>query len=349
MPLANAANYPIWANLLIFALAAGVIWIVGVRLTRALDAIAVRTSLGHVFVGMLLLGGITSLPELANVVTASSIGNPSLAINNLLGSAAINVLMLAVADALVGRKAVTSIVAQPSTMMMAALCMILLMTIAGAVVLGDVAFGPLGIGSLAIGILSIAFFWIAAGHDERTAWTVEETEDHRAEPASAEVSQAPMPRLWARVALHGALLFGAGYALSLTGDAIAEQAGITSAIVGFALIGTATSLPELVTVITALKLRRPEMAFGQVLGTNFVNLSLLPVGDWIYDGEPVLGTLGAFEMVSALLGAVLIGIFMVGLLEHRNRRIFKMGIDSAAVIASFAAGAALLAGIPAEG
>src|SRR3546814_8971015 len=100
-----------------------------------------------------------------------------------------------------------------------------------------------------------------------------------------------------------------------------DLTGITSAVVGFALIGTSTSLPELVTVIAALKLRQPEMAFGQILGTNFINLSLLPLGDLIFSGEPVMNVLGAFETVSALLGAILIGIFMVGLLEHRNRTI----------------------------
>lgn len=346
MPLANAVSYPIWANLLIFAVAAGVIWIAGGRLTRALDAIATKTRLEHVFVGMLLLGGITSLPELANVVTASANDNPSLAINNLLGSAAINILLLAIADAFVGRKAVTSIVAQPSTMMMAVLCMIVLIMIASLVVLDDMAFGPLGVGSLSVGACCIAFFWLAAGHDERAAWTIEGKEGRREEPVNPDAPSAPLASLWARVVLHGVLLFAAGYVLSRTGDAIAEQAGVTSAIVGFALIGTATSLPELVTVITALKLRRPEMAFGQVLGTNFINLSLLPIGDWIYQGEPVMNTLGPFETVSALLGAMLIGIFMVGLLEHRNRTIFRMGVDSAAVIALFAFGVVLLALIP---
>ena len=131
MPLANAAGYPLWANILIFAAAGVLIWVSGARLTRHLDAIALKTGLDHAFVGMLLLGGITSLPEVANTVTASAIGNPALAVNNLLGSAAINVLLLAVVDGFVGRKAVTSIVAQPSTMMMAALCMIVLILIAG--------------------------------------------------------------------------------------------------------------------------------------------------------------------------------------------------------------------------
>lgn len=342
MPLADAASYPIWMNTLIFALAAAVIWFAGGRLTHALDAIAERKGLDHAFVGMLLLGGITSLPELANVLTASAIGNPALAINNLLGSAAINILLLAIADAVVGRKAVTSIVAQPSTMMMAALCMIILVLIATALVLDDQRLGPVGIGSVVIGAASIFALWIAAGHDDRSPWTVEaETARDGGDPPA----ERKEPPSWSRVALFGALIFAAGYVLSQIGDAIAEQAGFTSAAVGFALIGTATSLPELVTILAALKLGRPEMAFGQVLGTNFINLSLIPIADLVYAGDPVLNALGVFEIVSALLGAVLIGIFMVGLLEHRNRTIGRMGLDSAAVMACFAAGVCALASV----
>ena len=103
--------------------------------------------------------------------------------------------------------------------------------------------------------------------------------------------------------------------------------------------------PELATIVTALRLRRPEMAFGQVLGTNFVNLSLLLLGDAFFRGGPIIGELGSFEVVSALLGASLIGVFLVGLLEHRDRTIFKMGYDSAVVVVLFAGGLGLLAAL----
>lgn len=342
MPLANAVSYPIWVNVLIVAGAAVVIWIFGKRLTRDLDAIAVKQKLDHAFVGMLLLGGITSLPELANTITSASIGNPSLGINNLLGSAAINVFLLAAADAIVGRKALTSIVARPSTMMMAALCMIVLTAIAFAITLGDIAFAGMGVGSLAIGVLAVFCFWLSTGHDERSPWTVGDEGNDRVVAAKPRVER-PVATLWLRVGVSGTLIFASGYALSQTGDAIAEQAGLTSSVVGFGLIGTVTSLPELVTVMTALRLGRPEMAFGQILGTNFVNLSLFPVSDAAYAGEPVINTLGTFEVLSALLGAVLIGVFLVGLLEHRDRTILRMGIDSATVIGLFGLGVALLA------
>src|SRR5690606_29261769 len=137
MPLTDLASAPLWANAAIFVAAGAVVWFAGVRLPRNLDVIADRQGLSGVFVGMLLLGGITSLPEVANVTTASLAGNPALAVNNLLGSAAINVLLLAVADAWIGREAVTGMVARPSTMMMATLCMLVLVAVALAVTIGD--------------------------------------------------------------------------------------------------------------------------------------------------------------------------------------------------------------------
>ncbi len=342
MPLADAAAHPLWLNAAIFVAAAVIVWFAGVRLTRNLDAIAQRTGMDRAFVGILLLGGITSLPEAANVGTASLIGNPALGVNNLLGSAAINVLLLAVGDAFVGRQAVTATVVRPSTLMMATLCMLVLIAVALAVTLGDVRAGGMGLGTLAIGALSIGCLRLATGYDARSPWSL--GDDTKETPQEEETDNAVGARaLWLRVAVDGALIFAAGYALSQTGDAIAEQLGMTSALVGFALIGLATSMPELSTILTALRMRRPELAFGQVLGTNFINLSLLPLADALYSGGPVLDELGTFEVVSALLGASLIGVFLVGILEHRDRTFLKMGHDSALVIVLFALGTGVLA------
>lgn len=141
------------------------------------------------------------------------------------------------------------------------------------------------------------------------------------------------------------MIFVAGYALSQTGDALAEQTGLGTGMVGFALIGIATSLPELSTIIQSIRMRRYELAFGQVLGTNFVNLSLIIVADSVFVGGPVINELGRFETVSALLGAAMIGIMLVGLLERRNTTILRMGYDSLTVIVLFFCGLGLLATI----
>src|SRR5688572_15043380 len=129
---------PLWVNLAIFAASGLIVWGAGTRLAVYVDGIAGQTGIGHAFMGMLLLGGITSLPEVATVSSASFTGNAPLAINNLLGSAAINILLLAVADAALGRDALTSAVASPGTLFQGTLGMLLLAGVGTAVITGDV-------------------------------------------------------------------------------------------------------------------------------------------------------------------------------------------------------------------
>src|SRR5690606_1396075 len=114
--------------------------------------------------------------------------------------------------------------------------------------------------------------------------------------------------------------------------------GLGAGLVGFLLIGIATSLPEVSTITAALRLRRHEMAIGEVLGTNFVNLSLILLADGMFGGGAVINEIGAFEAVSAMLGVLLTGILLVGLLERRNPTLFRAGYDSLAVVVTFIAG-----------
>lgn len=320
----------------IFVAAAALVWWLGVRLTRSVDAVAERTGWGRAMVGMLLLGGITSLPELANVIGASSAGEPRLAINNLLGSAAINVFLLAAVDAVVGRKAVTAVTAQPSTLMMCVLSMMVLLLAAAAIVVQDVQVLGVGLWSAAISVASLLFFIMASGYERRAPWKVKTSGDG-AEPNEADASKRSLRSLAFESGLCAVAIFAAGYALSATGDVIADRSGLGSGVVGFLLIGFATSMPELSTIYTALKMRQPELAFGQVLGTNFVNLSLFIVADLVFDGGPAVNELGRFEIILALLGALLTGAFLVGLLERKDPRIMRMGYDSLAIILIFIA------------
>ncbi len=344
MPLSDAQDYPLWINALIFGFSALCVWSAGTRLTFYLDAIALKTGMGQAFVGMLLLGGITSLPEVANTMTASWTGNPGLAVNNLLGSAAINVLLLAVADAFLGREALTSAVAKPSTLMMGTLCILVLIAVAMAVTVGDVAVLGLGAWSVLLCAMSIGAFWLSAGYGARSQWVVE-GEEEKGEDEGNDERNASLRNLIIKSAIAGAIIFAAGYALSQTGDALAEQTGLGTGLVGFALIGVATSMPELSTIVAAIRLRRYELAFGQILGTNFINLSLILLADVFFTGGPVINELGRFEQFSALLGASLIGVFIIGLLERKDATILKMGYDSFAVIVLFGLGLSVLAAL----
>lgn len=96
-------------------------------------------------------------------------------------------------------------------------------------------------------------------------------------------------------------------------------------------------------IVAAVKLRRYQLAIGDVFGTNIFNVLLIFLADAIYRGEPVLGQAGQFEAIGATLAVLMTGAFVVGLLERRDRAILRIGYDALAAILLFAGGLALLA------
>jgi cation:H+ antiporter len=145
-------------------------------------------------------------------------------------------------------------------------------------------------------------------------------------------------KLGALTLLAGLAILVGGAALALTGDAIAERSGLGTSIVGFALVGFCTSLPELSSVIAALKLHRYQLAIGDIFGTNLFNIQIIFIADLFYRGDAVLSSAGTFEVVAACLSVVMTGIFVVGMLERRDRTIWRMGTDSALALIVFAFG-----------
>lgn len=322
----------------LMAAAAALVWFAGSRLAGFVHEIARRTGMGQAFAGMLLLGGITSLPELATASTASLAGNPLLSINDILGSSSINILLLAVGDIFYGKGALTHQTAKPAPLLQGVLGMLLMAAVAIAILVGDTAVPVLNAGllSLVLAGACLLAFRMANRFEHHPSWQiVGPAGPTDSGPAGPDYSNLKLGLLTASAA--AAILVG-GAALALTGDAIAEQSGLGSSIIGFALVGFCTSLPELSSIIGALRLRRYQLAIGDVFGTNLFNLQIIFVADLVYRGGPVLNQAGSFEAAAACLSVVMTGIFVVGMLERRDQTIWRLGVDSAAALLVFAVG-----------
>jgi cation:H+ antiporter len=346
------AEWPLWLLGLVFAGAAAVVWFTGSRLAGYVDAISDRTGMGKGFAGLVLLGGITSLPEVAVSVTSSLTGGEVLAANNVLGSVASQVALLALADAVIGREALTSVLVKPMILLQGALNVILLALVAAAITVGDVA--PLGFAGLWSAVLLagyLASVWSLAGYEQRMPWMVRpdpDAKDGEEAPGSAEAEEEPggegpgLRRLVLRTVAAAAAILVAGYLLSETGSAVAERSGLGPAFFGATAVAIATSLPEISTMVGAVRLKRYEMAIGDIFGTNLFNAALIFLIDLLSPGPPLLSRIGAFSAFGALLGLVLTAVFLAGAIERRNRTVLRMGWDSLAAIVIYAAGVAVL-------
>lgn len=342
--LQGGASLPI--SLAIFAAAAVVVWRAGARLAGYADRFAKATGLGGALVGLLLLGGITSLPEIATSASASITGAGDLAANNLIGGVALQLMVLAIVDALVGRDALTSIVPRADVLAYAAMNVAMLVLMAAVIAAGDVElFGSgFGVGSLLVMGAYILCLAAARQIGREPAWRPADVRPGHDEPEAATPSDEPkesVARLSLLIAGVGAVIVVGGFLLARSGEAIAGQSGLGQSFVGATLVGGATSLPELSSAIAAVKLGRAQMAIGDVLGGNMFNLALILLVDAIY-GPPVLAELGAFSIVASCLGALLCAILMVGIVERRDRTIVKLGYDSAVMIGVYAAGLVVL-------
>ena len=63
--------------------------------------------------------------------------------------------------------------------------------------------------------------------------------------------------------------------LVVSGQGLAEAFGVPSAIIGFSVIAVGTSLPELVTGVTAARKGVPDLSLGNIIGANVLNLFLI--------------------------------------------------------------------------
>jgi cation:H+ antiporter len=109
----------------------------------------------------------------------------------------------------------------------------------------------------------------------------------------------------------------AGYFLSRYGDIIAEKSGVSASWIGLILLSTATSLPELVTGISAVTIANaPNIAVGDVLGSTVFNLAILVILDALYRRETMYSRAAQGHILSAALGAILIAFAGFSLLLH---------------------------------
>ena len=193
---------------------------------------------------------------------------------------------------------------------------------------------------LAVG--AVAALWLSSHFEGRHVWEVVGQQGGD-EAEKGPEDDRPLRRIVLLIALAALLILTAGFALSVSAEMIAGRTGLSSGIVGFVLVGAATSLPEVSSVVTAVRMGRYQLAIGDVFGTNLFNVMLLVVADALYRKGPVLSEAGRFETVGALLTVFMTGIFIVGLLERQDRTILRMGYDSVAVLVAFALGLVLLA------
>ena len=132
--------------------------------------------------------------------------------------------------------------------------------------------------------------------------------------------------VWLQFLALASVIGFAGYQLTHYADLIAEHTGLSRNWIGLILLATVTSLPELMTGISAVRLAEgPNLAVGDVLGSCVFNLVLVFFLDLLYREQSVYSRVTQGHLLSGALGMILISFVGFGLVASRRLEGFQLG------------------------
>ncbi len=316
----------------LFVVGIAVVWVAGHALSTTTDALDTRFGLGQALGGSIFLAIATNLPEIAITVAASLAAQFDLAIGNILGGIAIQTVVLALLDFLVMRRKGAPLTTAAASLVIViqacGLAAILTIAIQGTLMPQNVIWLHMTPATIGIALVWVATLLLSNKASEGLPWTTKSAERVR---EAGDVVTKPLAFTIGLFSIAALATLGAGWLLEEASNALAMQWHMTGALFGATILAAATSLPELTTGITAVKMGDYELAISDIIGGN----SFLPVLFLVaalISGKAVLPSAHRTDVYLAGLGIVLTMIYAYGAVFRSKRRLLGMGLDSAAVV-----------------
>ena len=299
-----------------FIICAAIIFLAGSKLTKYGDAIAHKTGFSHAWVGIVLLAIVTSLPELANGVSAASLAKiPDLALGDLLGACMMNMFSLAMLDLIWGLRGRESLFKtfRHSNLISAFFGVLILLIVSAALALSRfwLDFTLFGVSIYSFVILGVYL----------AALRVLGRHMNEEEVGREEYSHLSGLQVYSVFFVMALIVIGAGTWLPFIGSEIVVVMGWGRTFVAVLFIALATTLPELTVSFTALRMKETSMAIGNLAGSNIFNLAIIFVVDVFSQPASLLSAVSQNMIYAALFGALLMGIALFALKKQIANRI----------------------------
>ncbi len=311
---------------------AGLIILAGTQLSKNAERISRGLGLSTAWAGALLLSIATSLPELVTSRRAVIIGAPDLAGGNIFGSNLFNLALLVLIDLFYRRGIFTA--RRKRGLVLTAIFSIFLTGISIGAMVMKLPFraGWVGLDTILILVVYLLGSGIIMDQEKEKVDDVK-----RADKKS--FSRPPYETVRGMVffLLAAAVIIFAGTRLTDTADLIAAETGLGKTLAGFLFIAAATSLPELVATVAAVRMGFPEMAIGNVFGSNFFNILIFFFTDFFYRQGLLMSVLSPQNIITAIMVIILTTVAIIGLLIPGRRRVVGLSVPSMIILAGYLA------------
>lgn len=261
------------------------------------SGVAENFKLSKMLIGLTIVSFGTSAPEFAVSVKSLLSGSGDIVLGNVIGSNILNILLILGCSALVHSLNVKNSTVKKE------LPITMLITLAFAALLSDSLFdkGIVNTFTRGDGVVLLLFFFVFIYYLISISRKKLEKEDEK--------EKLPMLKsiLFTAIGIVG-IVMGSNFVVD-SASSIATVIGVSERIIGLTIIAFGTSLPELVTSITATKKGEYDIAIGNVVGSNIFNIGIvvgLPVA--LFGGIGII-TFSYIDLIVMIAAAILLFMF----------------------------------------
>ena len=227
------------------------------------SSIAKHFNIPDLVIGLTIVAIGTSTPELAISVISALKGNTAIAVGNVLGSNIANILLIVALSAIVFPLTVKNNTQYKEIPL--GILAVLTVAICGNDILLDN--GTANLISRTDGLILLCFFLIFLYYTFQIA-TGDDIESDKSKLKPIWISA-----IYVTAGIAG-LYFGGNFFVD-GAKVIARYLGMSDAMIGLTIVAIGTSLPELATSLTAAWKKKPDIAVGNIIGSNILNIFLI--------------------------------------------------------------------------
>lgn len=275
-------------ELILFLFLAGLTVFLSFRLSYYADLLNKTTNISGVFIGGILLAGITSLPELVTCLSSIFLNNPYLAIGDILGSNFFNIAMMCFFDILFIKTMFYNYTKNRYYLIYVLL--ILNYLIMYLFMGGTFNLEIFNIGLPSFIIIITYIFYLKNAKEEETKKEVITIKEH----------------VLLKFFLVGLFMVIVSILLTLVVNLIAgKNPNVASSFIGAILLGITTSMPEVITFIALVKMKSFDLALSDIIGSNLFNLLILAIGDIFLKNKEIYYFVDKESMFLLIFGFIL--------------------------------------------
>ncbi|HLF53476.1 hypothetical protein [Flavobacterium sp.] len=315
----------LYLHIIGFIIATAIIVVTGTRLSKYGDMMADMLGWGKMFMGIILMASVTSMPELMNGISSVVILDaPDLAVGDIVGSCAFNILIISMMDLFYDHKKPLTSVAQTGHVIAASFGIILLSFVAIAILMPDIFGTIIWIGEFSLLFLILYFIAIRVVflYEKKGRILLEETKH---------TFPITLKKVVLKFAMNAVILMAAAMLLPYFGEHLAKASGLGQSFFGTLFIAASTSLPEVVVSIAAIRMGTIDLAIGNIFGSNIFNIAILALQDILYTKGPIFQYTSPNHIVPVLGTIIITAIGIVGIVFKEEKK-WKLAIDTYLIV-----------------